>query len=103
MSALKGLADGYSECGDREYSITTIPSSIYSNFLEIDSATKTLTHGLVGTTYGDEGSYIIEVTVALTDYPTKTSSTTFNAIVNCPPNPILVYTSSTTTVDLLLD
>ena len=103
MSALKGLADGYSECGDREYSITTLPSSTYSNFLSIESDFKTLTLGLAGTTYGDEGSYTIEVTVNLKDYPTKTSSTTFTATVNCPPNPILVYISSTTTVDLLVD
>lgn len=65
VSALKGLADGYSECGDRVYTITTTPSSTYSNFLSIDSATKTLTLGLGGTTYGDEGTYTIEVTVAL--------------------------------------
>lgn len=53
-------------CGARTYSITSIsPSVSYSNFLSIDSASGLLTLGLGGSTYGDEGTYTVTVTVAL--------------------------------------
>ena len=53
-------------CGSRVYSITSItPSVDHTDFLSIDSATGVITLGQVASTYGDEGTYTVEVTVAL--------------------------------------
>ena len=82
VSALSAPADGYTYCGDRSYSITTTPSTYYSDVLSLDTSTDTLTLGLVGTTFGLEGTYTIEVTASLTLYPTVTSVSTFTATVS---------------------
>ena len=53
-------------CGSRVYSITSItPSVDYTDFLSIDSATGLITLGQAASTYGDQGTYDVQITVAL--------------------------------------
>lgn len=66
VSLIAGTLDGYTYCGDRVYSISTMPSTYYSDVLELDQVTNTLTLGLAGTTtFGHENTYSIEITMAL--------------------------------------
>lgn len=105
VSQLAGNQDGFSFCGARQYSISTTPASSYSNVLELDAVTKTLTLGLAGSTYGDENDYTIEITVALASDTLIKTTASFTASVLCPTNPSVVSfpaSSSTTTIDLLV-
>ena len=62
-------------CGDRVYSVNSIsPSLDYTDFFTLDSASRTLTLGKAESTYGDEGTYTIEVLVSLQDYPAITAT-----------------------------
>ena len=82
ISKITGNLDGYTHCGTRTFSITTTPSTYYSQILSLDTSTDTLTLGLSGTTtFTDVADYTIEVTVILTDYPTVSTTATFLASV----------------------
>lgn len=45
VSQSYGNLDGFTYCGPREFQITTEPSSIYSNFLNLDHTFDTFTYG----------------------------------------------------------
>lgn len=81
VSLLAGNQDGYSHCGDRVFSITANSDASYTDVLELDVVTHTLTLGLAGTTFGHEGDYSIEIEMRLKDYPTVKTTATFTASV----------------------
>ena len=45
ISRTYGNLDGYAYSGPREFEITDLPTTIYSNFLSFDQATNTFTYG----------------------------------------------------------
>ena len=78
---MAGTLNGFDHCGDRDYDITTTPSSYYANFLDLDPSSEVLTLGLPATAQIDGGTYTIEITMWLVDYPTITTTATFTAYV----------------------
>ena len=78
---MAGNLNGFDHCGDRVFDITTVPSSYYDQFLDLDPSTEVLTLGLPATALTDVGSYTIEITMWLVSYPTVTTTTTFTAYV----------------------
>jgi len=84
VSKVAGNQDGFSHCGPREYTITTLPTTVYSNVLSLDASTNTLTLGLVTTGLSDVNTYTITVQIALKNYPTIKKTATFTAsVTNC--------------------
>lgn len=59
--------DGYTYCGPREFEITNLPTTIYSNFLSFDQATNTFTYGT--NLQSDVGVYNLELRAYLVNYP----------------------------------
>lgn len=62
-----GNQDGFQYCGLREFEIKTLPTTYYSNFLNLDPATNTLTYGTQS--QADVGVYDLEIRAYLVDYP----------------------------------
>ena len=81
VSKVAGNQNGYDHCGLRVYSISTLPTTVYSNVLSLNSANNELTLGLVSTGLSDIKTYAIEITIKLQAYPTVTATATFTAHV----------------------
>jgi len=81
VSKVAGNLNGYDHCGPRVYSITTLPATSYNNVLSLDTASDTLTLGLLTTGLSDINTYSIEITITLQNYATVTKTATFTAHV----------------------
>ena len=75
VSQSYGNLDGFTYCGPREFQITTEPSSIYSNFLNLDSTFDTFTYG--SNLQSDVGVYDLKMRVYLLNYPDVELEKTF--------------------------